>query len=1455
MNELVKIDRTKIKSTIEIKPHVYAWSTSDVPKYDGWLKIGYTEKKTPKARVQEQASQLSISQIIEWAEIARYNNGGTFTDHEFHQYLEHNHRIPRERYPKKTEWFDFRPEGVEKSRNLFAEFKTGEKGETGTTKSMFILRKEQVEAVTMTLNYFKSNPKSEFLWNAKPRFGKTLTTYDLMLKLDAQKILIVTNRPAIANSWYDDFDKFISWQTRYAFVSETDSLNNRPTFSRKDYIHENNKMKEATGEEKPLIEFLSLQDLKGSKYFGGSHDKLRHISNMEWDLLVIDEAHEGVDTFKTDIAFENIQKKLTLHLSGTPFKAIAKGHFTSEQIYNWSYEDEQRSKIKWAGDTEHNPYSQLPTLSLFTYQLSEMITDKINKGADTTDGNGMDYAFDLNEFFETDDKGRFKYERDVNKFLDRLINGEKFPFSTKEKRDEIKHSFWLLNRVASAEALAKLMKDHPVFENFKIILAVGKQEDNQKAYDRVKEAIKKHDKTITLSVGQLTTGVTIPEWTAVMMLSNITSPALYMQSAFRAQNPWQYEKAERIYQKENAYIFDFAPERTLIIFDEFANNLHSGQVNTSNEREANITELLNFFPVIAEDEDGKMVELDATQVLTIPKALKAHEVVRRGFMSNLLFDNISGIFSYPKQLIDILEKLPEAEQGKVKQQAASIEIPVGITVDDGGQVLPEEGIVIATTEAIFGEKHYDKSKEESKTVISGRIEEIMIQEPSKKVAETVAKVAIAETITPVISNIVEHIPVSITKTQETRMIKKAEIAVKEVVEEETARLEIKVAKIEDDFKKQLEVAKDAQDEQTAAKVFEQKTKIVSEARDEYVAAVQKKIEEKVEEQKEEIVREQVKKVEQKKVNTAMEDIRARLRGFARTIPSFIMAYGDRDLKLENFDKYTPAHVFEELTGITTDQFRQLRDGMNITDEDGNEIDVKGLFDVQTFDTSIEEFLNKKEALANYFNPELTEDIFDYIPSQKNNQIFTPKPIVKMMVDQLEKENPNIFKNPNIKFIDLYTKSGLYLAELVKRLHAGLINDFPAEQERLKHILNNQVFGLAPSEIIQKIAQNYVYGFSCNKIEKQNIENQDIVLWIKDGIVKAKEKTKEIFDEMKFDVVIGNPPYQDTSVGESTSAPPIYHLFMDAAYEIADKVVLITPARFLFNAGATPSVWNKKMLNDPHLKITYHEQDSSKVFPNTDIKGGVAVSCRDITQNFGAIKVFTAFEELNSILGKVEDKTTNTLDTLITGRGVYKLTDIALTEHPKIEKIQSKGHKRDVGSGALKILTDIILFKEKPADDREYIQVLGLLNSQRVYYWIDRRYLNSPENLEKYKVILPKANGSGTLGEALSTPLIGEPLIGFTETFISIGAFDNEFEVNATLKYIKSKFARTMLGILKITQDNPRDKWSKVPLQNFTSESDIDWTKAIPEIDQQLYIKYGLDQSEIDFIEEKVRIMK
>lgn len=351
---------------------------------------------------------------------------------------------------------------------------------------------------------------------------------------------------------------------------------------------------------------------------------------------------------------------------------------------------------------------------------------------------------------------------------------------------------------------------------------------------------------------------------------------------------------------------------------------------------------------------------------------------------------------------------------------------------------------------------------------------------------------------------------------------------------------------------------------------------------------------------------------------------------------------------------------------------------------------------------------------------------------------------------------------------------------------------------------------------------------------------------------------------KFDFAIGNPPYNEDfadSGDNGNFGAPVYDKFMESAYKVANITELIHPARFLFNAGGTDKKWNNKMLNDEHFKVLKYEAKSSNVFANTDIKGGVAITYYDLSRKFSPIKIFTPFSELNDIFHKVMPHISSdgSMMSEISGRGVYKLSDVALTSHPEIEKMQSKGHKKDVGSGAFKKLNNIVFFDQPNDNENEWVKFLGIIKNKRIYKWTPKKFQDVPESFYNYKVFIPKANGSGALGEILSTPLIGEPLIGepligATETFLSIGNFKTKEEAENCMRYIKSKFARVMLGVLKITQDNTKAKWAYVPLQNFTKTSDINWSKSIQEIDQQLYKKYNLSDEEIEFIETHVKEM-
>lgn len=344
--------------------------------------------------------------------------------------------------------------------------------------------------------------------------------------------------------------------------------------------------------------------------------------------------------------------------------------------------------------------------------------------------------------------------------------------------------------------------------------------------------------------------------------------------------------------------------------------------------------------------------------------------------------------------------------------------------------------------------------------------------------------------------------------------------------------------------------------------------------------------------------------------------------------------------------------------------------------------------------------------------------------------------------------------------------------------------------------------------------------------------------------------------MKWDYAIGNPAYQDHTLGDNKGfAPPIYDKFLDAAFEIADKVEMIHPARFLFNAGSTPKAWNEKMLNDPHFKVLEYKEDATDVFSNTDIKGGVAITYRDTLQRFGAIGVFTKYANLNSVLRKVSGfLNTECFSNIVVSRTAYRLTQDLHKDHPEAITQLSSGHAYDMSTNIFDRLPQVF-FDSCPNDNAEYIRIFGRFNNERVLKYVKRNYVNSVANLDKYKILIPKANGVGSFGEVLSMPVIFGPGIGSTETFVGIGCFNTKEEADSCFQYLKTKFFRSMLGILKTTQDITPEKFKYIPLQDFTSDSDIDWSTSIANIDKQLYKKYGFSQEEIDFIETHVKEME
>ncbi len=651
---------------------VYIYSIP-LETHTGRLKIGSatinstnpTQKEielAAKDRIKQQTKTADVPYNLEHAELAVANSGEYFSDYDVHEVLKRSGYKRKAESVKNphSEWFGVDLEVAKKAIQAVKEGRRAltTKEKTPTENVPFPFRPNQRDAIDKTIKAIKKN-RRHFLWNAKMRFGKTSAAMQVARENQMQKVLIVTHRPSVSVDWYDDFNKVFAG-TNYEYSSKTRGEN----------------ISVLIKDNKPFIYFASLQDLRLSKRVvedgsAGSKargfDKNDEVFDTTWDMLIVDEAHEGTQSNLGDATFSKIPVNFTLQLSGTPFNILHKHE--EEDIYTWDYVMEQEEKLNW--DERYpgapNPYAELPALSMFTYDIDTFANHIGNLGGNFHDS--LDGAFKFHEFFrihkddEGNDTAEFVHESMVKKFLDLLVDDSvktKFPYATEEYRNYNKHALWLLpNRVKVIEAMEKLLKNHPVFGagNFGIINISGNNYDDDEdkdAKDRVTKAIKKHDYTVTLTGQRLTTGASIKEWTAVFMMSDTNSATTYLQTAFRCQTPAKIDGKL----KTQGYIFDFAPDRTLrLVAEAIELNHKSGKTNTPEQKKA-MEQFLNFCPILAA-EGGSMKPYDVGNMLGQLKKAIIERVSRNGFDD-------------PKLYNDELLKLDEVDIGKFNELKAII---------------------------------------------------------------------------------------------------------------------------------------------------------------------------------------------------------------------------------------------------------------------------------------------------------------------------------------------------------------------------------------------------------------------------------------------------------------------------------------------------------------------------------------------------------------------------------------------------------------------------------------------------------------------------------------------------------------------------------------------------------------------------------------------------------------
>ena len=651
-----------LRNKVDETPTIYAYTLPDVPKYKGLLKVGYTSRPGT-IRIKEQGHELYLDKEILLRRSSMRPDGTYFTDKGLggvHYYLRKN-RIPN----PFGEWFRCDIKDVEKA--IYAAM---ERRDSMTDRIYdFGMRPEQERAVNQTSDYltaFKKDPSNRgliphYLWNAKMRFGKTFTTYQLALKMGWTKVLVLTFKPAVKTAWEEDLNThkdFEGWQ--FCQKQEDREFN---------YVNER----------KPFVCFASFQDVLGKNSMGGIKATNEWIQTIDWDCIVLDEYHYGAwgknaKNFydKKDPALKRAEEMgemmeedagssremearelydeglmplrtgAFLYLSGTPFRAISTGEFIEDQIYNWTYSDEQAAKEAWEG--EGNPYAQLPKMVMLTYQMPESISEIASQGE-------FD-EFDLNEFFRAEDD-YFIHEEYVQKWLD-LIRGsytesivtdlklgaEKppMPFSDSRLLSYLQHTYWFMPSVAACKAMAKLLRKRAnrFFDDYEIIVAAGNEAGmGAKAVAPVYNAMgdPQQTKTITLSCGKLSTGVTVKPWTGIMMLRNTTSPETYFQAAFRVQSPWttKDEEGNEVILKPLCYVFDFAPNRALRQVEEYSCQLNVEESNP----EKKVAEFIKFLPILAYD-GSSMKEIDAAGVLDMAMSGTTATLLARRWESAVL---------------------------------------------------------------------------------------------------------------------------------------------------------------------------------------------------------------------------------------------------------------------------------------------------------------------------------------------------------------------------------------------------------------------------------------------------------------------------------------------------------------------------------------------------------------------------------------------------------------------------------------------------------------------------------------------------------------------------------------------------------------------------------------------------------------------------------------------------
>jgi hypothetical protein len=1255
-----------------------------------------------KKRINEQTQTAGVTYDLLYTEsTVHITNKGirSFNDKAVHDILLRSgvERKVFDRVNNANEWFIC---DLETAKRAIAAAKDGREslapGDVTHDQSPIIFRPEQIKAINDTIAQFRRGNK--MLWNAKMRFGKTLSALQVVKELQFVRTLILTHRPVVDAEWFKGFNKIFYDSPLYAYGSKTKGSSQQ------------NLEERATKGKCCYIFFASMQDLRGSGTIGGKFDKNDNIFKTKWDLIIIDEAHEGTQTQLGKAVITELIKSTTkvLQLSGTPFNLF--DDYTDGEIFTWDYVMEQKAKADWnlTHPGDHNPYAELPRLNIYTYDLGRLLSEYIDE----------DIAFNFREFFRTkaDNDEVFIHEADVRAFLDLLTKHDEesmYPFANDRYREIFRHTLWMLPGVKAATAMKKLLNNHPIFGFFKVVNVAGngdEDEENSNALQMVNDAISDNPddtRTITLSCGRLTTGVSVKPWMGVLMLSGSfnTAASAYMQTIFRVQTPFTCNGKV----KEDCYVFDFAPDRTLKVLAETAKISTKAGKQGESERRL-LGEFLNFCPIIS-IEGSKMATYDVDHMLQQLKSVYVERVVRNGFEDGSLYNDEL------LKLSDIdIEKFKELKKiiGQTKAMAKSSDI----TVNDQG---------------LNNEEYEEKEKIEKK-------------------------------------------------------------AKKERTPEEQARL--------DELKQKKE------------------------GRDKAISI---------------------------------------LRGISIRMP--LLIYGasitdeDKQLTIDNFtslvddqswEEFMPKKVTKEIFGefksyYDKDIFAAAAKRIRAIARAADNLTIEERIERITFIFKTFRNPDKETVLTPWevVNRHMGDCLGGYVFYQ--NDFKTP------LLEPRYVERSNITDEvyaPNTHLLEINSKSGLYPLYLAYNVYRRRLSELTKSPETLEEhqavwdkVLDENIYVICKTPMAKSITRRTLHGFRKARTN----------MWAPDDLINKIKNQPELFikkvhdligNNVKINAIVGNPPYQVMDGGGTgSSAVPVYNNFVDVSKQIKPQYIsMIMPAKW-YSGGRGLDDFRQNMLNDTHICKLVDFVDSRECFPTVDIAGGLCYflwnelyegECNVININNGqktsefrylnAFDTFIRDARIIQIINKVKCQTS----TLFLDQKVYASKPFGLRSF-------DKGF---------------------PAKQGRNIRLFG---SDGISYLSEK---DVPQNIElasKWKVIMSKASAehAGQTDKEGRKRIVSRlevlpPGTICTESYLLLDTFDNEEYAVNMKNYVRTQFVRFLLASILLTQNIVRDKFRFVPIQDFTEQSDIDWSKSIADIDRQLYAKYGLTDEEITFIESMIK---